>query len=128
MRDDTREELERLERELLAEDDTLDLLADLPEGLREEVQEGPDLDLPEEKPAFEDPETIHTPKKPMVYCNYSNDYGRDLKNFAESGGEVTNMARKKKSDRVLIGLMATESFLCLAIIGVLIYWLEVFLT
>ena len=34
---------------------------------------------------------------------------------------------KQKSDRSLIVLMAVASFLCIGIIGMLIYWLEVFL-
>ncbi|MCD7756422.1 MAG: hypothetical protein LUJ09_08915 [Firmicutes bacterium] len=135
MRNDTREELERLERELLAEDETADLLSDLPESLRAEVQGDPADDIllesisdsePGAHPAFDDPDKIHEPKEPMVYCNYSNDYGRNLKEFAENGG--ADMAKKKKEDKLLIGLMATASFLCVAIVGVLIYWMEVFLS
>ena len=113
MRDDTKQELERLERELLdqePEEDILDgaIIQDL---------------MQETEPAFEDPDMIHTPKEPMVYCNYSNDYGRDLKQFAESGGQEP----EKKEDKLLIGLMIAASGLCLGIIGVLIYWLVAYL-
>ena len=110
--EDTNKELERLQRELLAEesDDLDELLADF---------------LDEPTPAFDDPEKIYEPEEPMVYCNYSNDYGKDLKEFAENGGDMKK--KKKKDDKVLIGLMITASVLCLGILGVLIYWLETFL-
>ena len=121
MRDDAREELERIERELLAEEpqeDTLpedDILAD--ELIREVMAE-------HSGPAFEDPDVIHEPEEPMVYCNYSNDYGKDLQEFAENGGETD---KKKKDDKIQMGLMIAASCLSLGIIGVLIYWIEAFL-
>ena len=105
--EDTRRELERIERELLAEEER-----ELPDDM--------------DGPAFDDPEKIYDPKEPMVYCNYSNDYGKDLKNFAENGGEE-DMSKKNKKDKTIIGLMVTASVLCLGILGILIYWLEVFL-
>lgn len=125
MKDDRSEELERLEKELLAAmeehgeeqeefeiiDDETDLLAD--ELIREVLAE----------PAFEDPERIHDSEEPLVYCNYSNDYGRDLKEFAENGGKT----KKNKTDRVDMALMITASALCLGIIGVLAYWLVMYL-
>ena len=125
MKDDRSEELERLEKELLAamdaheeeqeefgilEDDT-DILAD--QLIREVMAE----------PAFEDPDRIHDPEEPLVYCNYSNDYGRDLKEFAENGGKT----EKNKTDKVDMALMITASALCLGIIGVLAYWLVMYL-
>ena len=70
MRDDTKRELERLERKLLQQEDQQtddELLEDLKEILGEE---------PVVEPAFDDPQTIHTPKEPMVYTNFANDYGR----------------------------------------------------
>ena len=73
MRDDTKQELERLERELLAQEPEEDVLDDA--VIRELMEET--------EPAFEDPDFIHTPREPMVYCNYSNDYGRDLKRTGE---------------------------------------------
>mgnify|MGYP007053704138 FL=1 len=90
MRDDTKQELERLERELLAQEPEEDVLDDA--VIRELMEET--------EPAFEDPDFIHTPREPMVYCNYSNDYGRDLKQFAESGGQEP----EKKEDFALISL------------------------
>ena len=125
MKDDRSEELERLEKELLAamdaheeeqeefgilEDDT-DILAD--QLIREVMAE----------PAFEDPDRIHDPEEPLVYCNYSNDYGRDLKEFAENGGKT----EKNKTDKVDMALMITASALCLGIIGVMAYWLVMYL-
>lgn len=109
--EDTNKELERLQQELLAEEsnDLDELLADF---------------LEEPLPAFDDPEKIYDPKEPMVYCNYSNDYGKDLQEFAENGDD---MKKKKKDDKTLIGLMLTASVLCLGILGILIYWLEEFL-
>ena len=113
MRDDTKQELERLERELLAQELEEDILDDV--GMPELIQET--------EPAFEDPDFIHFPMEPMIYCNYSNDYGRDLKQFAESVGQEP----EKKEDKLLVGLMITASGLCLGIIGVLIYWLVAYL-
>ncbi len=113
MRSDREQELERLEKELLAQEREEDILED--PVILEVLQEA--------GPAFEDPDVIHTPKEPMVYCNYSNDYGRDLKNFAESGGQE----EKKTEDKLVTGLMIAASCLCLGIIGVLIYWLVAYL-
>lgn len=116
MKDDTREELERIEKELLAEESRED----------ETLEDILDNDLIKEvlaEPAFEDPDMIHEPEEPLIYCNYSNDYGRDLQEFAENGGELAN----KKDDKLMIGLMITASCLCLGIIGVLIFWLHAYL-
>ena len=113
MKDDTREELERIEQELLAQNDV-------------PAEEDGELDSIIEEfsgPAFDDPMEIHEPKEPMVYCNYNNDYGKDLQDFAENGGEEP----KKKTDKVVIGLMIAVCGLCLGIIGVLSYWLHAFL-
>ena len=96
--EDTRKELERIEQELLAD---------------EEITEIPE-------PALDDP------AEPMAYSNYANDYGEELQEFAETGGQES-LRKKKKNDRIIIGLMITACLLCLGILGVLIYWLEVFL-
>ena len=111
MKDDTREELERLEKELLEQEpvqEEEDLLDD--ELLREVFAE----------PAFEDMEQIHEPEEPMVYCNFSNGYGRDLEQTEENEEE---QPEKEKDDKVNIGLMIAVSALCLGIIGVMIFWL-----
>ena len=117
MRDDTKRELERLEQELLARESAEqtedDLLDDIKSMLGDDV-------APE--PAFDDPQTIHDPKGPMVYCNYSNDYGRDLQEFADSGD-----APGKKTDKVTLSLLITACCLTAGIIGILIYWLVAYL-
>ena len=125
MKDDRSEELERLEKELLAameahdeEQDEFEIIDEEPDILADELIR----ELMAE-PAFEDPDRIHDPEEPLVYCNYSNDYGRDLKDFAENGGKTD----KNKSDKVDMALMITASALCLGIIGVLAYWLVMYL-
>lgn len=115
--DERNEELERIQRELLAEED-------IPT-----VAEGPSVDdiLADEElnallddkpvPAFEDPEKIHEPEGRMQYNNFANDYGR------EELEDETAVAQKK--DKIQIALMLTACVLCLGIIGVLIYWLNI---
>lgn len=111
---DTQEELQRLENELLSdemkenetpEEDLLD-----PEFLKGVFTE----------PAFEDPDVIKDPEEPLVYRNFSNDYGNGAEPEAAPGDT-------KKADRIDMGLMITASCLCLGIIGVMIYWLTAFL-
>lgn len=119
--EDTQKELERLEKELLEEqpqEDGVDVILD-DELLWEIIAEGA-------TPAFEDPETIHEPAEPMVYCNYSNDYGKDLQAEPKDLEEET-AAKKKRSDKLIIGLMIAASALCVGIMGILIYWWEAFL-
>ena len=119
MANDRDQELERLERELLADiskDD--DLLADIPIELLQEMPENLDdtqifsdeelLNL-----NFDEPEAITEPPVEDVPMKQS---GKNKKEKA-----------KKREDRWLTTLMAIASFLCLGIIAVLIYWLEVFL-
>jgi hypothetical protein len=119
MKDDTREELERIEQELLAQEEMPPLCADEPadntESLHSIIHEF-------SGPAFDDPEEIHEPEEPMVYCNFSNDYGKDLPQ--ENASEE---AAKKGPDKVVLGLMIAVCGLCLGIIGVLTYWLNAFL-
>ena len=115
--EDTQKELERLEQELLEEEKTdIDKAVEeilLDEDLLREVMSA------DAEPAFEDPDKIHEPAEPMVYCNYSNDYGKDQQ-------EDTQQEQKKK-DKTIIGLMITASALCLGIMGILLYWLLTFL-
>ena len=66
---DKQEELERLEKELLAEEE--------PEN-EEDMAE-----------AFEEEEDFAIGDAPAVYQNYSNNYGKDLRNFA-SGYQAYN--------------------------------------
>ena len=101
MKQDTRDALKRFEEELLAE------------ARLEELAAGP---------AFEDPDQIFEPEEKMIYCNYANDYGRALREFAESGGK----SPAKSKDRGITGLMVTVCLQCAAILGVLIYMLEAY--
>lgn len=138
MQKDTQEELERLERELLEAEPALQKMEeltledmelpeadvsddDLDQDLLEEIRAILDDNGPAE-PAFDDPQTIHEPEEPLVYCNYSNDYGRDLQEFADDPD-----ADASKNDRLTIGLMIAACALTLGIITVLIYWLVAFL-
>ena len=41
--------------------------------------------------------------------------------------EISEKTPKKRTDPVVVGLMFGVSFLCLCIIGVMIYWLAAFL-
>ena len=118
MRDDTKRELERLERELLAREEAEQTEDDLLDDIKSMLG---DDEAPE--PAFDDPQTIHDPKEPLVYCNYSNDYGRDLQEFADNG----EVPEEKKTDKVTLGLLITACCLTAGIIGVLIYWLVAYL-
>lgn len=148
MKDDTRKELERIEKELLADDTQAGVFPEelLPQEEDISMDETVVVKLPEEpdenasledilddtlirevlsEPAFEDPDAIHDPAEPLVYCNYSNDYGRDLPDNSEYGE-----APKKEitgDDKLTIGLMITASGLCLGIVAVLIYWLIAYL-
>ena len=111
MKDDTRQELERIEKELLAQaPETEEILDDA--LIREVLAE----------PAFEDMDEIKDPQEPLVYCNYSNDYGRGLEE-ADENAEQGDLSR---SDKVDIGLMIASSTLALGIITVMIYWLAKF--
>ena len=68
MRKDTEEALRRLEQELLAEEE--------PEAMEEEPEETEEeLDFGE---FLEEPDS----EEPVVYQNYSNHYGADLRNYA----------------------------------------------
>lgn len=134
MTEDTKKILEEIDRELLLAQEPMEedeLLADLPEILLEEdkqqqVDAALERILSESYPdgaAFEDPDFTSVPQEPVNVYNYYNDYGRDIPEEAQE----EPMAKKKKEDNTLIILMAIASFLCLGIIGVLIYWVEAFL-
>ncbi len=118
MKDDTQKILEEMEQELLREEPE-ETPAGEPDILEDTLVRSVLADAAQ--PAFEDPEAIHEPEEPLVYCNYSNDYGRDLKDFAETGGKKAD----KKEDPWLTWLMFGVSGLCLGIIGLLIYWITV---
>ena len=102
------EELERIERGLLEEE---------PQDLDKLMKEF----LEEPMPAFDDPDKTEISDEPVVYCNYSNDYGKDVQAEAEAEDEA--LKKKKKDDKTIITLLAVIAGLCLGIVGVLIYWL-----
>ena len=104
--ENTNEELERIEKELLAEE---------PQDLDKLMKEF----LEEPTPAFDDPDKTEIPDEPVVYCNYSNDYGKDLQPEAEDEA----LKKKKKDDKIIITLLAVAAGLSVGIIGVLVYWL-----
>ena len=138
--EDTREELERLEQELLAEEpvaaeeltDTDEQLLDelIQEVKAEQADEDVFLDdamlrevLSEDAaPAFEDPDKIHEPEE-LIYSNYANDYGKDIQDDEYADEEQEQQAAE---DRLQIILMIAASALSLGIIGILIYWLVAF--
>lgn len=122
MANDREQELERLEKELLAginEDD--DLLADIPIELLDTAPvtwEDSENLLEEELYAIPE-ESVYYPESPV-------NNGETMK---QTGKKSTKKAKaaQRREDKWVIALMIVASFLCVGIIGVLIYWLEVFL-
>lgn len=109
--EDTKKALDRLQRELLNEEsDRLDTL--LEEFLEEPM------------PAFEDPDAITIPDRKVAYINYANDYGSQPQEAAQAKAV---QKKKKKDDRTIVALMVIASLECVGILGVLIYWLKMFL-
>ncbi|MBQ6997438.1 MAG: hypothetical protein IJO72_03360 [Oscillospiraceae bacterium] len=107
---DTNEELKRIEDELLAEE---------PQDIDKLIKEF----LEEPEPAFDDPDKTEISDEPVVYCNYSNDYGKEQKKEDEDAA----LAKKKKDDNIIITLLAVAAGLSVGIIGVLVYWLVKYL-
>ena len=111
--DERLEELERIQKELLAEDETAELSVD-------DILADAELNAllsDRNEPAFDDPEEIREPAGEMPYNNFANDYGKEELDLAA--------AREKKDEKLVIGLMITSCVLCLGIIGVLIFWLNI---
>lgn len=117
--EDRNEELERIERELLAEEPK-DLDQLMKEFLEEPVAEEENtIQIPQEPtPAFDDPDKTEISDDPVVYCNFSNDYGKDLQADQEKA-----LRKKKKDDNTIITLLAIAAGLSVGIISVLVYWL-----
>lgn len=99
MKEDTKEILEEMEKELLRE------------ALLEEQEAGP---------AFEDPDVLETGPEPEIYSNFANDYGRELAQFAENGGQLI----PEQNDSITVILMLIACILGLGIICVMLYWLQ----
>lgn len=148
MNEDMKRVLEELEKDLLNEElvndapqsntaSDEDLLMDMPQSITQNTTAEEDIDAiladflaegeedvaaaDEAVPAFEDPDKPDFPDEPVTYCNYSNDYGND-------GEEMKKKSKASaKEDKWQIALMGVACGLCVAIIGVMIYWLEAFL-
>ena len=140
MADDREQELKRLEQELLTNEviDDDDLLSDLPIELFDtrpltwtEDEELPADDIIDDILAEEIElsvddiinEALKEAELPFVEDTYD---GEPMNNSKKKAPKKTK-ADQKREDRWLIALMAVASFLCLGIIGILVYWLEVFL-
>lgn len=138
MADEREQELKRLEQALLASEisDDDDLLSDLP------------IDLLDTRPlSWEESEEVMPneviPEESSVDDILSEDVDLSLEDIinetlmetepsveietAEGEFVQDNKKNQKREDRWLIILMAIASFLCMGIIGVLIYWMEAFL-
>lgn len=117
MNQDRQQELDRLEKELLEDEPEAisdeELLRDIQQFFLDEEAVMGEGAGPAQEPAFDDPQTIHEPEQPLVYRNFSNNYGE----------KSPEEQKKEKSDRIDLGLMIAASALALGIIGVLIYWL-----
>ena len=115
-------ELERLQRELLAglpEED--DLLADMPMELLDTVPINWEEFM--DQPAETEHEMEFVPENiPEIIPEPPVEEKEDMPKKT-----ISRKNAKKREDRYLVILMAIASFLCLGIIGLLIYWLEVFL-
>ena len=121
MANDREQELERLEKELLADiAENDDLLADIP------------IELLDKTPAtwtdddfmLDESLLAPYPEEPVVkQQSPARENGGSMK---QANRTRKTKASKKRDDKVVITLMAIASFLCLGIIAVMIYWLEVF--
>ncbi len=141
MKDDAQQALEELEQELLGTEDedlSLDELlhkADVLTGqapAEEDPLEDEELrallaDEPQavQEPAFDDPETITDLDETQAYRNFSNGYGQDEAEISEE--TEAPEPGTSRSDKIDIGLMFASSALAMGIIGILIYWLAVYL-
>ena len=116
MTDDRKQELERLEKELLADiQEEDDLLSDISMAVLEATStESKELPITTEEDDVDDLEEFRALLK-------------EEEPAPEEQPVTPSKVTKKKDDRVVIILMALASFLCLGIIGVMMYWLEIFL-
>lgn len=79
---DTDQELARLEAELLKEEETDEFYPEETEDYDPEEENFYPEEEPEAEPVEYDYEDTRAADGPAVYQNYSNDYGRNLRNFA----------------------------------------------
>ena len=137
MADELEQKMENLQEEMPAdafEDE--DLLADMPieildttpikreeinntETEAEEPEEIEEPEIPEEPVETEEPAEAEEAAEP-------EETEEELSVAMKKSRERSRIA-KQREDRHLVTLMAIASFLCLGIIAMLVYWLEVFL-
>ena len=93
-----------------------------------------------ERALLEDEETTtqpETPEEPMVFRNYSNNYGANLRNYASGyqsyNTDSTDTDPEDLSDRILTqpeeklgGLLLTAALLLLGILAVAAFWVVQF--
>lgn len=127
MFDDAKEELERLEAELLMEEEK-------PEESSEEDR----LDALLEE-FLDEPQETDRDDGNIVYHNYSNQYGNTLRNYANGYrayntdtadrnlDEYSDEVDAPEKEKGLGGLIAIALALMLGILGVLAWWLVHFL-
>lgn len=121
MTDDRKEALDELEKELLNDD----LLSDMPESLvnTDVWNWDEEKDFPVNAFSFDDGEELPATEFIDEHIQIDNEevevYPMQRKNRKQ--------AAQQQEDNWQIILMAIASFLCLGIIGVMIYWLETFL-
>ena len=120
--DERNKELERIQKELLAQEDTIPLEELSVDDILADEELGALLSEKKE-PAFEDPDQICDPEGEMRYNNFANDYG---KNTEADGDEEDEALRAARNEKIQIGLMIAACALCLGIIGILIYWINMF--
>lgn len=116
---DTKEELQRLEEQLLSQEPQAHTEDEL-DALLEQF-----LNEPDEEPAAQ---------TRTVYQNYSNGYGDERKEFRAYNTDKTDRDLDAYSDDVyepkkesLTGLLVTAALLLLGIAGVLMWWVVRFL-
>lgn len=126
---DTKEELERIQQELLEEQAT-QRFEPVHEG-----QEKSEIDGLLEDAELEAllRETTQAPKRSVVYKNYSNNYGKDVRNFANGYGdqreapeeepEAAEEIDKTPADSGLRGPLITAGILLGGILLVLLWWI-----
>lgn len=121
MANDRDQELERLEKELLTDmQEQDDLLADIPLEFLDSVPVTWDDDI------FSSEDLQIKPEDLQDYDQSSAEEEKDRQEKLEEKRKERYQAVKKRDDKWVTVLMALASFLSLGIIGVLIYWLEVF--
>ena len=116
MENDSKKELERLKRKLSAMNrETEELLVDIPIEVMESEAPEPEV--------VETPSTGEAPQAPAAEQQEPDPEME--KAILQGRKETAKMLRRE--NRWVVGLMLLASVLCVGIIGVLLYWLEVFL-